>query len=500
MSTVNLASDFSKQVREPGLANFGIGQERYTVRGGALVVIPLLAGDTVEIVDPEGLQCAHIVAFDSKGAVCTGQFSYSTATTGQKLAQMLKRDTNGASKIRSKLKLFDMDLANAQAAVYLDGETLPGGRETLTCNTECIVIIGAPGDPMRVNEQNPPTDLIVWVTRSHPNQHIANGLPDPLATTSQDFTVRAATAVSYEVKAGEYIQILDIDGRQCSDFQCFDLKSLDNGLERCLDATATRTLTGAAYPKPGLASKFFDVDLEPVIEVVQDTCGRHDSFGFACTSKYYDDAGYPGHVNCSDNFNYALQEYPVSPRKGWMAINLFFNTFFDDSYQIYMDEPWSRPGDYVLMRTLRDMVCVSSSCPDDIDVANAWNPTDIQVRVYDSNEMFKQSIAVRKTTDADPTMTQETGFHSETSKLTRNFVEYAGYWVANAYTNQGAIEEYWACREGAVMIDLSALRKYEVVGPDAEMLLQTCVTRDIKKLSSGQVTVHCDVQSIRRND
>ena len=134
--------------------------------------------------------------------------------------------------------------------------------------------------------------------------------------------------MSYEVKAGEYIQILDIDGRQCSDFQCFDLKSLDKGLERCLDATATRSLTGAAYPRPGLASKFFDFDLEPVIEVVQDTCGRHDSFGLACTSKFYDDAGYPGHVNCSDNFNYALQEYPVSPRKGWMAINLFFNSFF----------------------------------------------------------------------------------------------------------------------------------------------------------------------------
>ena len=50
------------------------------------------------------------------------------------------------------------------------------------------------------------------------------------------------------------------------------------------------------------------------------------------------------------------------------------------------------------------------------------------------------------------------------------------------------------------MIDLSALRKFEVVGPDAEILLQTCVTRDIKKLSSGQVYVHGDVQSIRRND
>ena len=35
--------------------------------------------------------------------------------------------------------------------------------------------------------------------------------------------------------------------------------------------------------------------------------------------------------------------------------------------------------------------------------------------------------------------------------------------------------------------DLSPLRKYEVTGPDAEELMQTCVTRDMKKLSVGQV-------------
>jgi len=197
--------------------------------------------------------------------------------------------------------------------------------------------------------------------------------------------------------------------------------------------------------------------------------------------------GYPGHVNCSDNFNRALSEYPVTPRKGWMAMNLFFNTFFDDHYQLYSDEPWSRPGDYVLMRALRDLVCVSSSCPDDVDAANGWVPTDIQVRAYDDRTLFRRAIAFRKTTDAEPVMTQDTAFHPETSKLTRNFVEYNGYWLANDYTNQGAIEEYWACRQNAAMIDLSPLRKYEVVGPDAEQLMQACVPRDIKKLAVGQV-------------
>ncbi len=53
-------------------------------------------------------------------------------------------------------------------------------------------------------------------------------------------------------------------------------------------------------------SKFFDSDLEPLVEVVRDTVGRHDTFGLACTRKYYEDMGYFGHVNCSDNFNAEL--------------------------------------------------------------------------------------------------------------------------------------------------------------------------------------------------
>ena len=30
-----------------------------------------------------------------------------------------------------------------------------------------------------------------------------------------------------------------------------------------------------------------------MIEIVQDTCGRHDTFGLACTARYYEDLGYP---------------------------------------------------------------------------------------------------------------------------------------------------------------------------------------------------------------
>ncbi len=296
-----------------------------------------------------------------------------------------------------------------------------------------------------------------------------------------------ATARAYRVKAGDYIQIIDVDGRQCSDFLAFDANALAAGQEFGIDPTVTRTLAGAAYPMPGLHAKYFDARMQPLVEVVRDTVGRHDMFMLACAPKYYADMGYPGHANCTDNFNAALASFGVEPRTGWPAINFFYNTIVSADGTIGLDEPWSRPGDYVLLRALTDLVCASSSCADDIDPANGWVPTDIHVRIYDAACAFSRGIAYRMTPDSAPKLTRDTGFHSRTSALTRNFVPYRGFWLASCYLNEGPVAEYWACRERACLIDLSALRKFEIVGPDAEALLQAALPRDISKLAIGQV-------------
>jgi aminomethyltransferase len=228
--------------------------------------------------------------------------------------------------------------------------------------------------------------------------------------------------------------------------------------------------------------------MDPLVEVVRDTVGRHDTFALACTAKYYEDMGYPGHVNCSENFNGQVTPYGVAPRAGWEALNFFYNTGFDASMVITMDEPWSRPGDYVLLRALTDLVCASSACPDDIDPANGWQITPVHVRVYAPDNTFSVAIARRVTADAEPVLTRETTFHPRTSELTKSFVEYRGYWLPHCFDNEGAIAEYWSCRERSAIMDLSPLRKWEILGPDAEALLQRAITRDARRLSVGQVT------------
>lgn len=439
----------------PGWRSLPQGVERFLVRGGGSVTVKVHAGDRLDVKDLEGLQPCLLRA---------------RGDDGKPDAAIL-----GGAPGAGELRVFGAGPA---------GETA-----TFTVQRDAVVKATAPGGAMDAERQDTATDIELLITRATPRIFKQGDmpLPDPLADPLQDIRVRAATARAYVVKAGEYVQIIDVSGQQMTDFQCFSARKLDMGIENALDATVTRTLTGRALPIPGLPSKAFGFDFEPMVEVVQDTVGRHDAFATACNSRYYDDMGYPGHVNCTDNFNRALDPYGIAKRKGWEALNFFYNTRMDGHDMIVADEAWSRPGDYVLLRALTDLVCVSSSCPDDIDPGNGWDPSDIHVRTYASTEKFTRGVAYRMTPDADVQMTKETAFHQHFAALTRNYTEYRGYWLPQRFNNDGAIEEYWAAREKCVVLDLSPLRKFEVTGPDAEALLQYCLTRDIRKLSVGQV-------------
>ena len=398
------------------------------------------------------------------------------------------RDVQGAQRARLSVA------ADAYAGLGLSGpvdlfgpESPPGAEQAFTAEAKTTVTVVVPEGGPVIEGELPGTDLLLEVKRASARTEPDPVLPEPLAEPRLDFEVPRASARAYEVKAGEWIQVIDVRGRQCSDFLAFHWQKLQDGLERGLDSTTTRSLMGNAYPTPGLHGKFYDQDQIALVEVVRDTVGRHDTFGLACYAKYYEDLGYFGHVNCTDNFNAELLPYTIEPRKGWPALNLFFNTAFDSANVYLTDEPWSRPGDYVLFRAHTDLVCLSSACPDDVDPANAWNPTEVHVRVYPAKERFTAAVARRVTPEAEAVLTRDTGFRPRTGELTDRFTEYNGFWLPTEFDNLGAVAEYWACRERAAMMDLSPLRKWEVLGPDAEELLQTTMTRDIRRLSDGQV-------------
>ena len=484
----------------PILSNYSANAPRYEVAGNGTLLIDMEVGDVLTLINQEGGQPCELFSTGKnsvqntqamfgqsvkKGAKGVHDILFGNSSAGPNFN--ISHQSFGARRVRQFLEKSNIDLEATDILQFFDNSTRAGEKIKLLAHEAGSVLIAAPGSVMDFEAQDTTTPIEVVITRVKKSSMVHADIINELANPLDSFRIKARTARAFIVKAGQYIQITDVAGRQCTDFQAFSQRKVDAGVHLGLDATITRSLLGLTTPIPGLPSKAFDLEMEPLVEVIQDTCGRHDAFMTACNSRYYDDMGYPGHVNCTDNFNKELSQFDIGARKGWEALNYFYNTNIDDQNQIYFDEPWSRPGDYVLLRALTDIICVSSACPCDIDAANGWDPTDIHVMTYDEKELFSKAIAFRKTPDAGVEMTKQTAFHSSFSAMTRDFGEYNGYWLANKFNNSGPLDEYWACRQKVAVMDLSPLRKFEITGPDAEALMQYCLTRNMRKLSTGQV-------------
>ncbi len=481
-------------VRRPGFDDLRPRQQRCLVPAGELVVLDIEAGDSLEVIDLEGEQAFHLTSFTANG-----DWDPEMLQAGNPAALRIV----SAAGIQASLNPH-LSAALRRRGVSLDKVTsvfgglgqgsAPGETRAFAVVRSGFLTIAAPAHDggasgsRRQIDGPQPSNLQLAITRATQDSNTDVWQPPPpLATPRLDMLVPRRSGRAYEVKAGEYIQVVDIAGRQCSDFIAFSARALDKGQERFIDSTVTRTMVGRAYPNPGLSDKFYDQDNQPLVQILQDSCGRHDSFGLACTARVYENKGFPGHVNCSTNISDAMGPWGVAPRAAWPAINYFFNTQIDAGNAILSDESWSLPGDYVLMKALTDLVCVSTACPDDTSPINGWDPTDVQLRIYRETEMFRKSMAFRATPDADAVMTKETPFHPRTSSLTRDYRAAKDFWIPGSYTASGMLSEYWACRDAATLQDMSQLGKVDITGPGAEALMDHALPRDIRRVSVGQV-------------
>ena len=88
-----------------------------------------------------------------------------------------------------------------------------------------------------------------------------------------------------------------------------------------------------------------------------------------------------------------------------------------------------------------------------------------------------------------------TAVHERTAALCEslNYREWSGYYAVSAYEGHHE-HEYNAIRNAAALIDVSPLFKYLVTGRDAARFVDRLITRDVAKMTPGQVyyTPWCD--------
>lgn len=315
----------SKEIKYPGLNILPPGVERHIVNGGGLTAFHIFPDDEIEIINNDGNQICEIICFNKDGKSDVGILNLKSNNNKNFIRDILSKKDESILATNYQLKKLNLNISNSKSSIVFDIDSQIGEKIKLKSKDNCFAIFAAPGQDMDVTKQNPPTDLIIYIKRANIIDYKElNVIPNPVFEPSHEENIKKASSISYEVKEGDYIQVISPTGRQCSDFVAFDTKKLEKGIEKGLDWQTTRTFMGNTFPGPGLFSKFYDTDHEPLVEVIRDTVGKHDTFNLACTSKYYEDAGYFGHANCSDNLTESMSKYGLQKQKGWHAINLFF--------------------------------------------------------------------------------------------------------------------------------------------------------------------------------
>jgi len=210
------------------------------------------------------------------------------------------------------------------------------------------------------------------------------------ATTDRTGRNPAAAILNHEIAAevpwsgiircGQILRIVDSCGQQAVDTLFY---RADDYSER-YSVHDTLRAQGSAYITAG--TRLLSNEGRVMLRVIADTCGQHDTSAGACACE--SNAVRFGHQTrylhaCRENFMMEVTKYGMSKRDVVPNINFFMNVPVEPSGDLAVVDGRSVPGDYVEMIAEMDVLCVISNCPQINNPCNGFNPTPIQVLIWD---------------------------------------------------------------------------------------------------------------------
>lgn len=185
------------------------------------------------------------------------------------------------------------------------------------------------------------------------------------------------------VKAGQTFRIVDLKGNQAADtlfYSAADTSERYSAMDTVRDQGNVYLTTG---------SRLLSNRGNPMLEITADTCGRHDTLGGACASESntvrYDLEKRCMHA-CRDSWMLAVNEHPelnLSKRDITHNINFFMNVPVTEAGGLSFEDGLSAPGIYVEMVAKMDVIVLISNCPQLNNPCNAYNPTPIELAIWD---------------------------------------------------------------------------------------------------------------------
>ena len=184
-----------------------------------------------------------------------------------------------------------------------------------------------------------------------------------------------------ELAAGETLRIVDLHGNQAVDTLFFDAHDYANRYS----AVDTLREQGSAYLTTG--SRLLALDCAPLVTIVEDNCGRHDTVGGAC-SQESNVVRYGVHTRdmhaCRNTFmaQAAAWGRGLDKRDLGANVNFFMNVPMSPEGGLEFVDGISAPGKYLDLRADRDTLVLISNCPQLNNPCNGFDPTPVRLLVW----------------------------------------------------------------------------------------------------------------------
>jgi uncharacterized protein len=195
-------------------------------------------------------------------------------------------------------------------------------------------------------------------------------------TVALDSVVEAGDGALVTVPAGGRLRIVDLHGNQAVDTLVYDAHDIDNrysAFDTIREQRAVFLTTG---------SRLISSRLDELGVITDDTCGRHDTVGGACSQESnvirYGELTRHQHA-CRQTFLRYGADAGIGQRQLTHNINFFMNVPVTSTGGLTFEDGLSAPGKYVELTASRDLFVLISNCPQVNNPCNGWDPTPIQL-------------------------------------------------------------------------------------------------------------------------
>jgi uncharacterized protein len=208
----------------------------------------------------------------------------------------------------------------------------------------------------------------------------------PLSAESalSSFMVEAGDPFVHEIGRGKTVRIVDLEGNQAADTLFYNAHDYSDRYS----AQDTIRENNNIYLTTG--TRLISSEGNVLLTITADTCGRHDTLGGACAQesnmvRYAIEKRFM-HA-CRQSFLKGLQAWKHGLEKRDIAanINFFMNVPVTPEGVLTFEDGVSEAGKYVELRAEMDVLMVVSNCPQLNNPCNAYNPTPVQILIWDAN-------------------------------------------------------------------------------------------------------------------